>query len=61
LLIVFFHINQTKQKTLKFAIIALVAMVAPLRYTRYSERRRSGKAGRIMSLTGRLLLAGFNY
>jgi hypothetical protein len=29
LLIVFFHINQTKQKTLKFAIIALVAMVAP--------------------------------
>ncbi|MFX7605165.1 hypothetical protein ABTJ35_19055, partial [Acinetobacter baumannii] len=55
LLIVFFHINQTKQKTLKFAIIALVAMVAP--FAVYSVILKGGDQERleeIMSLTGRL-------
>ncbi|WP_312342524.1 O-antigen ligase family protein [Chryseobacterium binzhouense] len=55
LLIVFFHINQTKQKTLKFAIIALVAMVAPFAvYTVILKGGDQERLEEIMSLTGRL-------
>lgn len=55
LLIIFFHINQTKQKTLKFAIIALVAMVAPFAvYTVILKGGDQERLEEIMSLTGRL-------
>jgi exopolysaccharide production protein ExoQ len=55
LLIIFFHINQTKQKTLKFAIIAVVCAVAP--FAVYSVILKGGDQERleeVMSLTGRL-------
>ena len=55
LLIIFFHINQTKQKTLKFAIIAVVCTIAP--FAVYSVILKGGDQERleeVMSLTGRL-------
>jgi len=55
LLIIFFHINQTKQKTLKFSIIAVVCAVAP--FAVYSVILKGGDQERleeVMSLTGRL-------
>ncbi|MCS4302431.1 O-antigen ligase [Chryseobacterium sp. BIGb0232] len=55
LLIIFFHINQTKQKTLKFAIIGVVCAVAP--FAVYSVILKGGDQERleeVMSLTGRL-------
>jgi len=55
LLIIFFHISQTKQKTLKFAIIAVVCAVAP--FAVYSVILKGGDQERleeVMSLTGRL-------
>lgn len=55
LLIIFFHINQTKQKTLKFAIIALVAAVAPFAvYTVILKGGDQERLEEVMSLTGRL-------
>ncbi|CAA7195211.1 O-antigen ligase family protein [Chryseobacterium potabilaquae] len=55
LLIIFFHINQTKQKTLKFAIIALVAAVAPFAvYTVILKGGDQSRLEEVMSLTGRL-------
>ncbi|RNA61977.1 O-antigen ligase domain-containing protein [Chryseobacterium nematophagum] len=55
LLIIFFHINQTKQKTLKFAIIALVAAVAPFAvYTIILKGGDQSRLEEVMSLTGRL-------
>jgi len=55
LLIVFFHINQTRQKTLKLAIIALVAMVTPFAvYTVILKGGDQERLEEIMSLTGRL-------
>jgi exopolysaccharide production protein ExoQ len=55
LLIIFFHVNQTKRKTLKFGIIAVVAAVAP--FAVYSIILKGGDQERleeVMSLTGRL-------
>ncbi len=55
LLIIFFHINQTKQRTLKFSIIAVVCAVAP--FAVYSVILKGGDQERleeVMSLTGRL-------
>ncbi|PRB06075.1 exopolysaccharide transporter [Chryseobacterium sp. MYb7] len=55
LLIIFFHVNQTKRKTLKFGIIAVVATVAP--FAVYSIILKGGDQSRleeVMSLTGRL-------
>ena len=55
LLIIFFHINQTKQTGLKFAIIGLVLLVAPIAV--YKVILKDGDSERleeIMSLTGRL-------
>ncbi|MDV7698671.1 O-antigen ligase family protein [Chryseobacterium soli] len=55
LLIIFFHVNQTKRKTLKFGIIAVVAAVAP--FAVYSIILKGGDQSRleeVMSLTGRL-------
>ena len=55
LLIIFFHINQTKQKTLKFAIIAVVAAVAPFAvYTVILKGGDQERLEEVMSLTGRL-------
>ncbi|SHM84619.1 O-antigen ligase [Chryseobacterium carnipullorum] len=55
LLIIFFHINQTKQKTLKFSILALVAMVAPFAvYTVILKGGDQERLEEVMSLTGRL-------
>ncbi|KYH07472.1 MULTISPECIES: O-antigen ligase family protein [Chryseobacterium] len=55
LLIIFFHVNQTKKKTLKFAIIGVVAIIAP--FAVYSIILKGGDQSRleeVMSLTGRL-------
>lgn len=55
LLIIFFHINQTKKKTLKFAIIGVVAAITP--FAVYSIILKGGDQSRleeVMSLTGRL-------
>lgn len=55
LLIIFFHINQTKQKTLKLAIIAVVAAVAPFAvYTVILKGGDQERLEEVMSLTGRL-------
>lgn len=55
LLIIFFHINQTKQKKLKFAIIAVVAAVAPFAvYTVILKGGNQERLEEVMSLTGRL-------
>lgn len=55
LLIIFFHINQTKQKTLKFSILAIVAMVTPVAiYTVILKGGDQERLEEVMSLTGRL-------
>ncbi|WP_076550564.1 O-antigen ligase family protein [Chryseobacterium ureilyticum] len=55
LLIIFFHVNQTKQKKLKFAIIAVVAAVAPFAvYTVILKGGNQDRLDEVMSLTGRL-------
>lgn len=55
LLIIFFHVNQTKRKTLKFGIIAVVAVIAPFAvYTIILKGGDQSRLEEVMSLTGRL-------
>jgi len=55
LLIIFFHVNQTKRKTLKFGIIAVVAAIAPFAvYTIILKGGDQSRLEEVMSLTGRL-------
>jgi hypothetical protein len=55
LLIIFFHVNQTKRKTLKLGIIAVVLAVAPFAvYTVILKGGDQSRLEEVMSLTGRL-------
>lgn len=55
LLIIFFHVNQTKRKTLKFGIIAVVAAIAPFAvYTIILKGGDQSRLEEVISLTGRL-------
>ncbi|SHE47164.1 O-antigen ligase family protein [Chryseobacterium takakiae] len=55
LLIIFFHVNQTKRKGLKFGIIAVVMAIAPFAvYTVILKGGDQSRLEEVMSLTGRL-------
>lgn len=55
LLIIFFHVNQTKRKGLKFGIIAVVLAIAPFAvYTVILKGGDQSRLEEVMSLTGRL-------
>lgn len=55
LLIIFFHVNQTKRKALKLGIIAVVLAIAPFAvYTVILKGGDQSRLEEVMSLTGRL-------